>query len=96
MTPLRLAGVAVLVFLVSLPLTRVIHGLPDHDGAALNEEEGDKDDPAQRLLANQPSLRVLYMSGHPSAETATRAVPLIQKPFSPFRLLGEVRRVLDR
>ncbi len=68
---------------LDLLLTDVM--LPQIDGPAL----------AQRLVHSQPSLRVLYMSGYPAGEVAARPEPLIQKPFTPFRLLGEVRRVLD-
>jgi PAS domain S-box-containing protein len=62
-------------------------GLPRTDGPGL----------ARRLIERQPSLRVLYMSGYPlGAESGSSApAPLSQKPFSPFVLLGEVRRVLD-
>jgi len=62
-------------------------GLPRTNGAIL----------AQRLVERQPSLRVLYMTGYPpgSEPALSSAAPLIQKPFSPLALLGEVRRVLD-
>jgi len=62
-------------------------GLPKTNGPDL----------AQRLIERQPSLRVLYMTGYPpGADPGPPASsPLIQKPFSPFTLLGEVRRVLD-
>ncbi|HET9754727.1 MAG TPA: response regulator, partial [Myxococcales bacterium] len=61
--------------------------LPSLDGPAL----------AQQLLAAQPSLRVLYMTGYPPAgRELPAAEPLIQKPFTRLALLGEVRRVLDR
>jgi signal transduction histidine kinase len=62
-------------------------GLPKTNGPDL----------ARLLIERQPSLRVLYMSGYPlGAESGPSApAPLIQKPFSPFVLLGEVRRVLD-
>ena len=62
-------------------------GLPKTDGPEL----------ARRLIERQPSVRVLYMSGYPLGTESGRSAPapLIQKPFSPFLLLGEVRRVLD-
>ncbi len=62
-------------------------GLPKTDGPEL----------ARRLIERQPSVRVLYMSGYPlgTESGASAPAPLIQKPFSPFVLLGEVRRVLD-
>jgi two-component system cell cycle sensor histidine kinase/response regulator CckA len=70
---------------LDLLLTDVM--LPTLDGTAL----------AQQLLALQPSLRVLYMSGYPPGERELPVPePLIQKPFTPLALLGEVRRVLDR
>ena len=62
-------------------------GLPKTNGAVL----------AQRLIERQPAVRVLYMTGYPpGTESGLSATsPLIQKPFSPLALLGEVRRVLD-
>jgi CheY-like chemotaxis protein len=70
---------------LDLLLTDVM--LPAVDGPAL----------AQQLLELQPSLRVLYMSGYPSGDRDFPIPePLIQKPFTPLALLGEVRRVLDR
>ncbi len=62
-------------------------GLPKTSGTDL----------ARRLIERQPSLRVLYMTGYPPGTPSGPPVPspLIQKPFSPFTLLGEVRRVLD-
>src|SRR6185503_16033797 len=55
---------------------------------------------ARRVLALQPSSRVLYMSGH-SLETLRRSglvegdVDLLRKPFTPDVLLSKIRAVLD-
>jgi two-component system, cell cycle sensor histidine kinase and response regulator CckA len=70
---------------VDLLLTDVV--LPSLDGPSL----------AQKLLAIQPALRVLYISGYPAADHELPSPePLIQKPFAPAALLGAVRTVLDR
>jgi hypothetical protein len=70
---------------LDLLLTDVV--LPALDGQSL----------AHRLLAVQPSLRVLYMSAYPAGDHGPPSpAPLIQKPFAPAALLGAVRSVLDR
>lgn len=54
---------------------------------------------ADDLVATQPSLKVLYVSG--SADEANvqgfpeSGVTLLPKPFSPRQLLARVRQVLD-
>jgi two-component system cell cycle sensor histidine kinase/response regulator CckA len=55
---------------------------------------------AKRVLARQPSMRVLYMSGYTYnviAENGTleRDVAFLQKPFTPSALVENVREVLD-
>jgi two-component system, cell cycle sensor histidine kinase and response regulator CckA len=55
---------------------------------------------AKRVLARQPSVRVLYMSGYTYnviAEDGTleRGVAFLQKPFTPSGLVEKVREVLD-
>jgi two-component system cell cycle sensor histidine kinase/response regulator CckA len=55
---------------------------------------------ARRVLARQPSVRVLYMSGYTYnviAENGTleRGVAFLQKPFTPSALVEKVREVLD-
>jgi PAS domain S-box-containing protein len=55
---------------------------------------------AKRVLARQPSVRVLYMSGYTYnviAENGTleRGVAFLQKPFTPSGLVEKVREVLD-
>jgi len=55
---------------------------------------------AQRLQAEAPNLRVIYISGH-SAEIAGRQIELrpgdnfLQKPFAPAHLLTAIRSCLD-
>jgi two-component system, cell cycle sensor histidine kinase and response regulator CckA len=55
---------------------------------------------ARALQADDPGLRVLFMSGY-SPETAGRALELgtgdtfVQKPFTPVQLLRAVRQRLD-
>jgi len=55
---------------------------------------------AKRVVARQPSVRVLYMSGYTYnviAENGTleRGVAFLQKPFTPSALVEKVREVLD-
>jgi len=55
---------------------------------------------AKRVLARQPSVRVLYMSGYTynviaQNGTLERGVAFLQKPFSPSGLVEKVREVLD-
>jgi two-component system cell cycle sensor histidine kinase/response regulator CckA len=55
---------------------------------------------AERLAPLRPEMKVLYMSGytdHPSLHHVRldTGTPFIQKPFSPDRLAGKVRAVLD-
>lgn len=55
---------------------------------------------ARRLQADQPRLKVIYISGY-SAEIAGQDLQLrsgdnfVQKPFSPDQLLGAIRHSLD-
>jgi CheY-like chemotaxis protein len=56
---------------------------------------------AERLLEQDPQLRVLYMSGYAQPILASRGtldpgVTLIEKPFGRTELLAAVRRQLDR
>jgi len=55
---------------------------------------------AKKLLARQPALRVLYMSGYTynviaQGGTLERGVAFLQKPFTPRVLVEKVREVLD-
>ncbi|MGB8322290.1 MAG: ATP-binding protein, partial [Candidatus Acidiferrum sp.] len=55
---------------------------------------------AKRILARQPSMRVLYMSGYTynviaQGGTLERGVSFLQKPFTPSGLVEKVRDVLD-
>ena len=54
---------------------------------------------ADSLRATQPMVKVLYMSGYPNrpevlGRLEQEGVSFLQKPFSPGRLLGEVRTLL--
>jgi len=49
---------------------------------------------AQRVAAERPNTRVLFMTGYTEHEPAGAAV-LLHKPFSSSTLLGQVRRLLD-
>ncbi|MEM8962429.1 MAG: PAS domain-containing protein [Acidobacteriota bacterium] len=54
---------------------------------------------ADRLVAERPGLRVLYISGYADSVALPRDHPdreLLQKPFNPEALLRKVREVLDR
>jgi signal transduction histidine kinase len=55
---------------------------------------------AARLMQQNPTLRVLYMSGYSDDATAVHGafwggVPLLQKPFTPAQLAERVRMTLD-
>jgi FixJ family two-component response regulator len=55
---------------------------------------------AERLQANRPDVKVLYMSGYArpvlaSTGTLDPGVILLEKPFSESALLCAVRQVLD-
>jgi CheY-like chemotaxis protein len=54
---------------------------------------------AERLKQLCPALKVVYMSGNgidpPPGPAPDRQVPILDKPFSPERLIATVRRVLD-
>jgi two-component system cell cycle sensor histidine kinase/response regulator CckA len=55
----------------------------------------------ERLQADQPALRVLYMSGFTGGDSALQleieaaGLPFLQKPFTPAALARKVRDVLD-
>jgi PAS domain S-box-containing protein len=67
---------------IDLLLTDVV--MPQLGGPAL----------AARLLAERPTLPVLYMSGYTDGEVSPGAA-LIQKPFAPAELMRAVRAALD-
>jgi PAS domain S-box-containing protein len=55
---------------------------------------------AERLTADRPDLKVVYISGYPEEAIAHHGVLnpghiFLQKPFSPAALLAKVREVLD-
>jgi len=55
---------------------------------------------AKRVLARQPAMRVLYMSGYTynviaQNGTLEKGVAFLQKPFTPSGLVEKVREVLD-
>jgi CheY-like chemotaxis protein len=65
-------------------------GLPDDDGVAL----------ARRLVARDPSLRVVYTTGDATEDLIRRAatpggLTLVTKPFTEEELARVVRRALD-
>jgi YesN/AraC family two-component response regulator len=54
----------------------------------------------ERLAAERPGLRLLYMSGYTDEDIVRRGllrpgVPFLQKPFMPVDLSRKVREVLD-
>jgi len=49
---------------------------------------------AQRVAAQRPTTRVLFMTGY-TEHDSTGAAALLHKPFSSSTLLGHVRRLLD-
>ena len=49
---------------------------------------------AEKVSAQRPSTRVLFMTGYTEHDAADAAV-LLHKPFSSSTLLGQVRRLLD-
>jgi two-component system cell cycle sensor histidine kinase/response regulator CckA len=74
---------------IDLVLTDVI--MPEQSGRELVE----------RLTADRPELRILYMSGYADDEILRRGLelsgaPLLEKPFTPDRLAEVVRRALDQ
>lgn len=74
---------------IHLLLTDVV--LPGLGGKAL----------AEQLLTVRPGLKVIYMSGYTDNAIAhrgvlERGVRFLQKPFSPGKLIRQVRRELDR
>jgi PAS domain S-box-containing protein len=73
---------------LDLLVTDVI--LPGLDGRAM----------AERILAQRPGLKLLYVSGYPNEILAVRGVldpglHLLPKPFSPQDLLAAIRSTLD-
>ncbi|MDD5657130.1 MAG: response regulator [Elusimicrobia bacterium] len=73
---------------IDLVLTDIV--LPGMDGIEL----------AKRLKEQRPGLRVIYMSGYAGEATAkvrgAGEAVVLEKPFSPDKLLGNVRRVLEK
>jgi CheY-like chemotaxis protein len=71
---------------VDLLLTDIV--MPEMHGPAL----------AQRLVAQRPELRVLFVSGYsdaiPASGTANDKVAFLAKPFSPSRLATTVAELL--
>jgi len=71
---------------IDLLVTDVV--MPDMNGLAL----------AERLLADRPEMKVLYMTGYSNdvvlAPGTPQAGSLIEKPFTPRQLSGRVREVL--
>ena len=64
--------------------------MPEHDGKAV----------ADRLIAERPSLRVLFVSGYPDDFLSQRGIlpsdtNFLNKPFTPKTLMKAVRRVLE-
>ncbi len=73
---------------IDLVLTDVV--MPDMGGVAL----------AEKLKAQRPELRLLYMSGYSESDKLQPGIgnfqiPLLQKPFSAESLILKVREVLD-
>jgi two-component system cell cycle sensor histidine kinase/response regulator CckA len=55
---------------------------------------------AERLAANRPTVRILFMSGYADSEIVQprwrhREIAFIDKPFTPAQLVRKVRAVLD-
>jgi two-component system cell cycle sensor histidine kinase/response regulator CckA len=50
---------------------------------------------AERVSAERPGTRILYMTGYTEHELADSEAALLHKPFSSTTLLGQVRRLLD-
>ena len=71
---------------IDLLVTDVV--MPDMNGLAL----------AERLLADRPRMKVLYMTGYSNEVVLAHGTPrtdsLIEKPFTPRQLSGRVREVL--
>lgn len=56
---------------------------------------------SERLLALQPGLKVLFVSGYPAAELASQGVlnpgiVLLPKPYTPDTLQAKIREMLDQ
>jgi DNA-binding NtrC family response regulator len=74
---------------IDLLLSDVV--MPEMNGPAL----------AQRLVAERPELRVLFISGHadvaaPSVESSNPNVDFLSKPFHASALVAKVRDLLAR
>lgn len=71
---------------IHLLLTDIV--MPDMNGLAL----------AERLLADRPEMKVLYMTGYSSDVVMAHGTPnegaMIEKPFSPRVVVARVREVL--
>jgi two-component system cell cycle sensor histidine kinase/response regulator CckA len=73
---------------IDLLLTDVV--MPELNGRAL----------AERLAERWPRLRVLFMSGYTDDEILRRGLAqagssFLEKPFTPERVAGAIRRALD-
>jgi DNA-binding response OmpR family regulator len=82
---LRIAGTT--TESIDLLITDVV--MPAMNGLAL----------AERLLADRPDMKVLYMTGYSAEVVLAHGTPqpgaLIEKPFTPRELSARVREVLE-
>ncbi len=75
---------------VDLLITDIV--MPEMNGVEL----------AANAVASRPDLRVLFISGYPAQTRLERkvslpaSVPFLEKPFTPSRLVAEVRQVLEQ
>jgi two-component system, cell cycle sensor histidine kinase and response regulator CckA len=100
---LKRHGYTVLEAATPLEALNIAHRLASHIHVLLTDvilPQMKGQELAERLQADQPTLRVLFMSGF-SAEALTAGgtlklgTELIEKPFSPKTLLDRIRRIID-